>query len=527
MPSWRAFGLSCLCEVNVSFLFEPNFATVPDTEMFLPDHRVKKYISYIDNQAASESLQQAKESFRASVTRSIDDTEDIYPVVLTPNNWAKYLATNLRLEDLQSEVNKTRDQLRDAAWERSLLTQRRDALIAESQDIKALEKAATDARNSLRDTQAAMVRGYTENAFSCIQLYFDVITKNAQNMATAIRGLTDKNKGELNQALAKRSEPPLSDEQWKSLIDMQARFFQNKANLATVSDALSKAQMAASSSQARGNDPSNAPGIINKRITALAVDIDYYQKILQKSDNSMGVPTAAELPIKPDRAPVAPPSQDGGGASIWQWLVIDSESSTQTSTNLSNTSVSQSDWSVDLWFGGTSGHKDLATDTSKKVSTSNTDIQIGFRAMKVTIHRPWFNAQLLGQSNEFMQYNANKISAGNPQDIYKTFSSGGIVDSSNCLLPSWTTAFIVVKDVHIVMTSQSTFTSSQIDDMKRASSSGGGFLCFQASKSSSGSEHRNSFSMKSDERKISIDIPAPQIIGWVSQLAPEDISVGS
>ncbi|KAF5682937.1 hypothetical protein FDENT_7458 [Fusarium denticulatum] len=47
-------------------------------------HRVRSYLGYVDIESASEILQQAKENFRTCVSRSIDDLEDIYPVVMTP-----------------------------------------------------------------------------------------------------------------------------------------------------------------------------------------------------------------------------------------------------------------------------------------------------------------------------------------------------------------------------------------------------------------------------------------------------------
>ncbi|KAJ4132315.1 hypothetical protein NW754_015130 [Fusarium falciforme] len=144
--------------------------------------------------------------------------------------------------------------------------------------------------------------------------------------------------------------------------------------------------------------------------------------------------------------------------------------------------------------------------------------------MKVTIDRPWFNAQLLGQTEEFMHFNAAKISAGKPQEVHDKLDKGETVNGANCLLPSWASAFIVVKDVHIVMSKASKFDASEINDMQSSSSSGGGFLCFSASKSSSSSDHREAFSMRNTESDISIRIPAPQILGWISQLAPEDLS---
>ncbi|KAF4992762.1 hypothetical protein FDECE_13622, partial [Fusarium decemcellulare] len=128
--------------------------------------------------------------------------------------------------------------------------------------------------------------------------------------------------------------------------------------------------------------------------------------------------------------------------------------------------------------------------------------------MKVTIDRPWFNAQLLGQTEEFMHFNAAKISAGKPEDVHDRLDKGQTVDGANCLLPSWASAFIVVKDVHIIMSSASTFEDREISDMQKSSASGGGFLCFSASKSSSSSDHREAFSMKNTNKDISIRIPA-------------------
>lgn len=323
----------------------------------ISDHRVRKYISYLDIETASESLQRAKESLRASVTRSIDDTEDIYPVSFTPNNWAKYLSTNFRPEDLLSNVDYTRTQLQNATKERTILIMRRDALVNGRQDIKALEKAATDASNALRTAQVNMVKGYGDNAISCIQMYFDVVSKNAQNKTAAIKGLTDTNMTELNAALEKTSEPKLSPEQWNSLKDMQAKCLQNQANVATANDALLDAQMAAS--QARGSDPTNALEVMNERITSLTMDIDYYNKMLEASSNPMQVPitvatvdaegkpltktTDPEGKRAPDPAPALPPSQDGDGASVWTDFLLSSKASTSKSTNASSSSVSHSD----------------------------------------------------------------------------------------------------------------------------------------------------------------------------------------
>lgn len=86
------------------------------------DHRVTKYISDVDNETASETLQHAKEALRASITRSIDYTEDVYPTVSNPDNWAKYLSTNCQPEHLLADADNTRNSLRVAEKERAMLS---------------------------------------------------------------------------------------------------------------------------------------------------------------------------------------------------------------------------------------------------------------------------------------------------------------------------------------------------------------------------------------------------------------------
>lgn len=500
------------------------------------DHRVRKYISYLDIQTAGEALQRAKESLRASVTRSVDDAEDIYPIVMTPNNWANYLTTNFRPEDLLADVEVTRNRLLQAEKDRKIFTMRRDVLAAGKQDVKALEKAASDAAVALRSAQAQMVRGYAENASNCIQIYFDVVLKKAQNKIAAMKALTDTNKSELDASLAKFAEPPLNPDQWKSLVEMQTKCLQNQSTVETANDAYSRAQLAAS--KARGDDPTMTLESLNEQIQLLTMDIEYYQSMLRSSSNPTGVevtkmgedgkPEAAKTPVEtkptPETSLQTPPAQDG--ASIWQSFLFDSTKQNSSMSKLSTSSVSHSDWSHGLWWSSSSGHSDSSFSSGEDRSTTeNTEIQIGLRAMKVTIDRPWFNGQLLGQTKEFFNFNANKISAGNPQTIHDTLASGGTVDGSETMIPTWATAFVVVKDVHIVLKSETGFTESERSDMQESSASGGGFLCFQASKSSSSSDHREAFTMKSDKDVISIRIPAPQILGWCSQLAPEDHSL--
>ncbi|RHZ51491.1 hypothetical protein CDV55_100558 [Aspergillus turcosus] len=497
-------------------------------------HRVRRYVAYIDVETASESLQRAKEDLRASVSRSIDDTEDVYPVVFSPSNWAKYLTTNFTPEDLLSSEDIVRNRLLQAEKEKAILVLQRDAFQAGAQDIKALDKAESDARITLSNSEAAMLQGFSSNVIDCVKLYFDVTTRQSQNKLDALKALTDANKEELNQALEKRALAPLKPEEFEKLKNMQAQCIQNQQTFQNAAENYSRAQLAAS--QARGNDPTTSIEVLTEKITSLTMDIEYYNKSLQGSQNPFGVPitvfgTDEKAPTtkvdppevrKPETTPTAPEQKDG--ASIWQWITIDTDKSKDTTTKLSSSHVSHSDWSVSFFFGSGSGQSDSSTtDSSHNINNQNYKVQIGFRAMKVSIDRPWMNAQLLGQTREFFRLHENQITDRKPTDMHNKISNG-VVDSSNLLLPSWSTGFIVVKDVHIILTAHEQVDIAAVHDMQSSTSSGGGFLCFRVSKSESSSDHRESASVTSDTKYISIKIPAPQIIGWICQLAPMDDS---
>ena len=57
-----------------------------------------------------EILQRVTENLRASVTRSIDDTEDVYPVIFSLPNWTKHLSANFKPQYLLSDMSIIRDQ---------------------------------------------------------------------------------------------------------------------------------------------------------------------------------------------------------------------------------------------------------------------------------------------------------------------------------------------------------------------------------------------------------------------------------
>ncbi|KAK6516015.1 hypothetical protein TWF281_004605 [Arthrobotrys megalospora] len=142
--------------------------------------------------------------------------------------------------------------------------------------------------------------------------------------------------------------------------------------------------------------------------------------------------------------------------------------------------------------------------------------------MKVSITRPWMDAGLLAQTANYYRSGETKISSGSPAEIKRGLMSQKTGLGDQTLLPSFPTSFIVAKDIHIILSSTSTFEANTIKDVKSCSQSGGGFFCFSTSKSSNSSEHRESAVVTHDGTNLSIKTAAPQVIGWICELTPED-----
>ncbi|KAF5546919.1 hypothetical protein FMEXI_5424 [Fusarium mexicanum] len=447
---------------------------------------------------ANEALQQAREDLRSCVNRNMDDTEDIYPVNLAPSDWAK----SLRDPSQQDNTGSIQSQLQDAIRQCSFLGARRDTLVAVVGDLKSLQIAVDNARAAADATEAEMAKGYTDPVAQCIKLYFAQACSKAQNGIEAIKGLSDRNKMELNALLQQYQAGPLSDEQWKSLVALQLKHVQNSTDLAKASEALTRAQTEVS--QATSRDSRLELYTINDQIASLTVEIEKFQDMLRETGSQNYEETSRAL-------------QGNASAPGWEILTIGSRASMQTQSRLSCTSTSNLAWSTNILSYSESGSTSFgAADQERTLSTENTDVEIVFSATKVAIDRPWFNAQVLGKSTD----STVDISAGNTEDARKLFATGSAIDTTDCQLPAWTTSFLVVQDVCITLTSQTTFQKSQVQDIKDCLSSGGSLLVFRASKSDTNGNQGAGYGVKGDDMTINVRISAPQILGWFTQVSP-------
>ncbi|OQE40114.1 hypothetical protein PENCOP_c006G08050 [Penicillium coprophilum] len=508
-------------------------------------HRVRRYIGFMDVESSSEILLKAKENLRSSVMRSLDDTEDIYPVYFSPASWAQYLSTSFQPEDLLTSPENTREKLITKEAERERMIRRRNALqdCPSESNLAKLEKAQQEAKKAYDGAFSDLQDTYTSNVMTALNIIIDTYTKGMRNKTEALKALKVD---EVN-AVLKTVAPEftfIDQAALEKFKGMQDSLVKSQSKLDDKSDAYSRAQLQVA--QARSEDHKMEIRLVSDRIDGLTTEINYLRKVLKGAENPFSVPINvpqdgnADLVSKganamPEKQPLpakpSPPAQDfaTGNASIWQEVAVSATKSTETNSTYQSTSVSHSSSGVNFFFGSSSSSESSAASSANKhLDASNSSMELAFRVMKVTINRPWMNAGLLAQTKEFFHANAAKISTSAPSEVIAALTGKDtekLNQAQKAMIPAWTKSFLIVKDLHVILSTENDLHDSAASDVQKSMESGGGFLCFGTHRSEQSSEHSASASVTQEGKRLSIKIPAPQIIGWVSQICPKDESL--
>lgn len=304
-----------------------------------------------------------------------------------------------------------------------------------------------------------MLAGYSDTAVQLIKMYFDAKMNQAKNQKSLVNDIGSKD--EINDIMESQAQPPLTDEMFTQLIEMQRQCISNQTALQSASEALARTQLAAAS--ARGGDATAYLYELSERIASLTVDIDYLSQILEKSSN----PTLKNLTIpgRPDEHMSATPFHDvpttaslvpqEEDASIWTEIRESLKKSAHYTSSMNAAHASHMDWSVNLFFGSASGSSSESSANSMNSHTAtDTQIDIVFRAMKVVMNRPWFNPGIFKKTKDYYRNFQTPITVGSPDALRAAFGQSETVPSvstdliksaSKAILPSYSIAFVVVK----------------------------------------------------------------------------------
>lgn len=142
--------------------------------------------------------------------------------------------------------------------------------------------------------------------------------------------------------------------------------------------------------------------------------------------------------------------------------------------------------------------------SNQEISSDNTEIKISGEIATVQIIRPWFDPSIFkiqGWTNSL--YTKNKLSSGNPND-------------KNAILPMYTTALILMKNLSL----EAIFESSESKKDVLKGSGGGGFSFGPFSFGGGYSGSQENYEYKETANGFSVVNKGVQIIGYVNEIVP-------
>jgi hypothetical protein len=502
-------------------------------------HEVRNAIATLDVSTPGEAIEDAKAHMRASGLSSLDESETIYPVQFQPADWAQGLSTNFTAEDL----------LLDPAAMQAQLLSKQQQIAQLEEEIAFLKSTQTGDPNQLqKDVDAAQAQLDADMTALTNQFASNVLTVARMYFGSIPQGAGQAESEGLNDALKAAGIGALTPEQWDAI---QKGFTAVASAQQAVTSASAKlTNLQAALMEAKTTDTAAVVAQLTAQVGTLQQQVQQLQTTLFSSQGQSRLQTLATVGANGDVTydPSKDPNYDATAKTYtmlptpmpapgeWFDITMTFSSSDQYSASQADASASNTSWNVDLFFGSASGQSSSSSSSSAaEMKVTDTTFSIGFRAMKVTIDRGgWFDPTLFKASAELYHLGADtadggheyvKISNGPLQgDWNGTTAPAQFATLREGILPSYPTAFIVVKDVTINIGFSGTDASQSAQAASSASSNSGGIFCFSVSSSSSSSSSSQTATSAAIQQNTIIKIPGPQILGWFQEYVAEDLS---
>eukprot|EP00808_Paulinella_micropora_P002752 g22877.t1 len=519
-------------------------------------HEVQSALSLLDVDSPGQLLQEAKDRMRNSGVTSLDGSETIYPVTLQPANWAE-----LMLNSSYQAV----DLLMDA-----------EEVLAQVQVLQNQRVQKQDAVTSIKLSQSASGASTSEQAQAALTASVEDYNQKKQALISLLHGDSDLANRYLLVCMGhtcdKEGEVVFTGT-WPLQLDpsiaYQLDYSQLKAAVLQAVQAhhsvLSKGQSVSNLDISAAMDHAamdhsqytNEVSQLNDEIAKITRQIDalsnaYASVIASRAGGKFDVESEQPFPSMPQPGP-------------WTRVQLRHKATRQSHQSNMVTSSTYDDGrdsTYDMAFNSlhagysysisgqeeesrseTSSASDTQTSATWSASSS-LELLIAYEATKVTIDRGgWFRPDFLEHSNLFMKFKEIAISNGRPN--HTELSSGSKDERvkvyqhyTNCLLPTYPTAFILVRDVSIKIidkeakqhASETTSNSWSVEQkQKRAMQldAQSDFFGFSHSASASSAIEFATGSQKGyfaegDENSLVIKIPGPQILMWEQSFIAKD-----
>ena len=485
-------------------------------------HEIMTILGFIDVASPAERLENAKTNLRTSVRRRLDGSGDVYPVSLSPSDWFRALTPNYAPQDLLADANFLTMQYKQKKQILASLQSELRLLMSQQIDpkqIQALENSIANKRKALSDKEKEFAGLYGESTVKIVKLALEMAAKG--NMVGFLSTASAKEKQEpilqtvcqmLNiqdgTNISKDANTPgtLS----KLVTDM---IEMNKNHIDYFADYEELMAMKLTEAKYQTTNRQEAISILQERIEILSDEVSRIEVILASGVNKGDTSTTTTNGMFPTN------KYDGDG--MFSEVVISHEYKKDESSSTDKIATGGLSGSVHrfLWSASANANYSSSTHEFSKMFASK-NLKIGMRVMKVSIERGgWFDPGIIDVSSSFMHIKNLKASNGKQAEDFL-----GDTLNDNSVLPGFPSAFLIAKDIHIVVDNMSLKDQQYTSFQKAACNASASLFGFRLSGSVAIENSQSEASSGSNNSTLSIKIPGPQIIGWFMQLTPEDKS---
>lgn len=501
-------------------------------------HTVRGFMDRLDIKGSGESLQDAKDSLRESALSSVYAASKVYPVDMQPNDWFEALDTGFTREDLTQDV----ELIAAAVETKSKYVDTLEAQIANLRafnkgDAVATKKNMDAAAKDREDKTRRLNQAYSASTISAIKMAIAIATStmNTAGASTAaVRGAADILKGivsEENTDATNRNR-------------VLAFFAKDSPALKDIGDQIDSVQAANNALLQASRLMTESMG---EYASATAADtrtgIDNLQRQLTNAKAEL-----AELQERftiAKRAPTTTGSLDEIGkmpqeneGSRWSEIHIESKASNSHTSISSTNQSSVSSFGCNFWIGSHSSNS--ASDQAKTNSSSmakDIEFKIDMHTTYVTVDRSaWFDPSLLEMSGSFTRgANAENYTKWSDWgDSGRNFSSvkeaAEAITTNASVKPSgylaaYPVGYVLVKDCVIRIPRSANTVTSFKKHFDQDIESSDGILCFSHNSASKSSGDSSGPISEAATDGIVVRIPGPQILGYIMQVTPPDVSL--
>lgn len=490
-------------------------------------HEIMTILGFIDVASPAERLENAKTNLRTSVRRRLDGSGDVYPVSLSPSDWFRALTPNYSPQDLLADANFLTMQYQQKKQTLASLQSELRLLMSQQIDpkqIQALENSIANKQKALSEKEKEFAGLYGESTVKIVKLALEMAAKG--NMVGFLSSASAKGTKEpilidtICQMLDIKKDDNISKDANKpgTLSNLVTDMIEmNKNHIDYFADYEELMAMKLTEAKYQTTNRQEAISILQERIEILSDEVSRIEVILASGVNKGDTSTITANGMFPTNR------YDGDG--MFSEVVISHEYKKDESSSTDKIATGGLSGSVHRFLWSASANANYSSSThefSKMFATSN--LKIGMRVMKVSIERGgWFDPGIIDISSSFMHIKDFKASNGKQVEDFLGDRDGNTLND-NSVLPGFPSAFLIAKDIHIVV------ENIKIDDQqfesfqKSACNASTSLFGFRLSGSVAMEKSKTKASSDSETSTLSIKIPGPQIIGWFMQLTPDDKS---